>query len=136
MPLARPEPPARRRGRPSTAQAALLEAHVLATATTLFLGRGFGRTTLDLVAQQAAVGKSGLYARYPNKGALFAAVVERSIQTMFNDMQAVPHDPNIGQRLQRVGESLVEGMLHPRCVALMRITAAEAETFPDLALSA
>lgn len=136
MPLARTEPPARRRGRPSTAQAALLEEHVLATATTLFLERGFGRTTLDLVAQQAAVGKSGLYARYPNKGALFTAVVDRSIQTMFNDMQAVHNDPDTGQRLQRVGEGLVEGMLHPRCVALMRITAAEAENFPNLALSA
>ena len=102
----------------------------------MFLERGFGRTTLDLVAQHAEVGKSSLYARYPSKGALFAAVVSRSIQTMFDHLAPVPERLNLMQRLQAVGEALIEGMLHPRCVAFMRITAAEADNFPDLALTA
>lgn len=123
----------RKRGRPPLAEVGMANERVLEVATALFLDLGFGRTTLDLVAQHAMVGKSGLYTRYPNKGALFAAVVERSIQTMFSHMAPVGADLDRAGRLQSVGEILIDGMLHPRCVALMRITAAEAHNFPDLA---
>ena len=130
------DPIQRRRGRPPAAQAHDLEERVLAAATTLFLERGFGRTTLDLVAQKAEVGKSGLYARYPDKAALFAAVVGRSIQTMFGEIKPAPAGLGRPQRLQWVGDGLIAGLLNPRCVALMRITAAEAQSFPDLARAA
>ena len=113
-----------------------MEERVLQVATALFLERGFGRTTLDLVAQQAEVGKSSLYARYPGKAALFDAVVSHSIQAMFDHMAPVPQSLDFAQRLQTVGEVLIDGLLHPRCVALMRITAAEADNFPGLALKA
>lgn len=128
--------PPRRRGRPPAQQAGLLEERVLQVATALFMERGFGRTTLDLVAQQAEVGKSSLYARYPSKGALFDAVVSHSIQAMFDHMAPVPQSLDFAQRLQTIGEILIDGLLHPRCVALMRITAAEAGNFPGLALKA
>lgn len=131
-----PNAPSRRRGRPPAQHAGLLEERVLQVATALFLERGFGRTTLDLVAQQAQVGKSSLYARYPGKGALFDAVVSHSIQAMFDHMAPVPPSLDFAQRLQTVGEVLIDGLLHPRCVALMRITAAEADNFPGLALKA
>ncbi len=126
----------RRRGRPPASQAGQFDERILQVATSLFLDRGFGRTTLDLVAQHAEVGKSSLYARYPSKGDLFAAVVSLSIQTMFDHMAPVPEGLDLGQRLQAVGEALIDGMLNPRCVAFMRITAAEADNFPDLALMA
>lgn len=136
MPAACPEKFSRRRGRPPASQAGQFDERILQVATSLFLDRGFGRTTLDLVAQHAEVGKSSLYARYPSKGALFAAVVSRSIQTMFDHLAPVPQGLNLVQRLQAAGEALIEGILHPRCVAFMRITAAEADNFPDLALTA
>ncbi|WP_211308703.1 TetR/AcrR family transcriptional regulator [Limnohabitans curvus] len=136
MPAAGHEKSYRRRGRPPASQAGQFDERILQVATSLFLDRGFGRTTLDLVAQHAEVGKSSLYARYPSKGDLFAAVVTRSIQTMFDHLAPVPEGLKLGQRLQAVGEALIEGMLHPRCVAFMRITAAEADNFPDLALTA
>lgn len=136
MPAARPDNSYRRRGRPPASQAGQFDERILQVATSLFLERGYGRTTLDLVAQNAEVGKSSLYARYPSKDALFAAVVSRSIQTMVDQWTKVPQGLSLGQRLQAVGEALIEGMLHPRCVAFMRITAAEAGNFPDLALTA
>lgn len=125
MPAACPEKSYRRRGRPPASQAGQFDERILQVATSLFLDRGFGRTTLDLVAQHAEVGKSSLYARYPSKGDLFAAVVSLSIQTMFDHLAPVPEGLGLGQRLQAVGEALIEGMLHPRCVAFMRITAAD-----------
>ncbi|MBP3982640.1 TetR/AcrR family transcriptional regulator [Acidovorax sp. JG5] len=125
-----------RRGRPSAQEALLVDERVLSAATTLFLELGFGRTTLDMVSQLARTGKSALYARYPNKESLFSAVVQHSIQTMFAHMSSVDSPSDYRSRLRSAGRQLIEGMLHPRCVALMRITAAEAHNFPELALLA
>lgn len=128
------EPAAKpRRGRPPAAEAGQVEERILETATALFLEQGFGRTTLDQVAEKARSGKSTLYGRYPNKQALFSAVVRRSINTMFADLTVVPSGRTARDRLRHVGTELVRNGLLPRCVAFIRITAAEAENFPELA---
>lgn len=128
-----PEPVRPKRGRPRAEEAGLAEERVLDAATTLFLEQGFGRTTLDKVSQLSRTGKSALYGRFPNKEALFAAVVQRSIQAMFAEVAAMPPGSDVTARLRHVGIALAESLLIPRCVALMRITAAEADNFPDLA---
>lgn len=122
-----------RRGRPPSQETSLIDELVLQEATALFLANGYARTSLDLVAKNVGIGKSALYRRYPGKEELFAAVVKSSINTMFSDMKVPDSCLDDRQRLQVVGEELVKGMLHPRCVAFMRITAAEAESFPELA---
>ena len=127
-----PSPPPRR-GRPPAHASGQVEERVLDAATELFLELGYGRTTLDMVSQRANTGKSALYGRYPNKEALFNAVVQQSIQTMFSHMPGVDAAAHPEDRLRHIGCQLIEGVLHPRCVALMRITAAEACNFPALA---
>lgn len=122
-----------RRGRPSAKEMLLVDERVLSAATALFLELGYGRTTLDMVSQRAKTGKSALYNRYQNKESLFNAVVQRSIQTMFEHMASIDMSADRRSRLRSVGLQLIEGILHPRCVALMRITAAEAQNFPELA---
>lgn len=102
-------------------------------ATTLFLELGFGRTTVDKVSTISGVGKSSIYARFASKEELFAAVVTRSIASMFDDMKPVPPDLDVKDRLRHVGKELAQSLLVPRCVSLMRITAAEAVNFPALA---
>lgn len=122
-----------RRGRPPATEAGAAEERVLEAATALFLEQGFGRTTLDQVSQRSRTGKSAIYGHFPDKQALFAAVVRRSIHAMFDEMAARPSGGNFKERLRHVGLALTESLLVPRCVALMRITAAEALNFPDLA---
>lgn len=122
-----------RKGRPSIEVTGLIDERVLSVATSLFLEYGYGRTTLDLVSKQSSIGKSALYRRYHDKEALFAAVVQESIKTMFAHMALPDGMANQEQRLQLVGEELIKGILHPRCVAFMRITAAEACNFHELA---
>lgn len=133
QPLKDPAPTPSRRGRPPTHEAGQAEERVLEAATALFLEQGFGRTTLDQVAARAHVGKSSLYGRHPDKEALFGAVVHHSILTMFAEMATLPEHGDVADRLLGVGVALAESLLVPRCVALMRITAAEAATLPDLA---
>ncbi|KAF0674915.1 TetR/AcrR family transcriptional regulator [Profundibacterium mesophilum] len=122
-----------RRGRPPAQEAGQAEERILETATTLFLADGFGRTTLDAVSRKSGTGKSAVYRRYPDKEALFAAVVHRSIQAMFTPPKVAPASDRMQDRLRSAGIALVENLLEPRCIALMRITAAEAENFPGLA---
>ncbi len=110
-----------------------MDDRVLDAATALFLKQGFGRTTLDQVSERSRTGKSTLYGRYANKEALFAAVVTRSINAMFDDLKADTTGRDVHSRLRHVGQELARVMLDARCVALMRITAAEAGNFPALA---
>lgn len=109
---------------------------ILDAATSLFLEQGFGRTTLDQVATSARTGKSSVYGYFKNKPTLFSAVVHHSIELMFAEMGDLPQASGVEERLRSVGLSLIHSLLVPRCAALMRITAAEAETMPDLARSA
>lgn len=109
---------------------------ILTAATSLFLEQGFGRTTLDQVAARAKTGKSSLYGHFRDKETLFSAVVHHSIELMFAEMTEPPTEGTIEDKLRDVGRALTESFLLPRCAALMRITAAEAETMPDLAHSA
>lgn len=125
-----------RRGRPKASEAGLVEAQLIETATALFLEQGFGRTTLDQVAKEAGVGKSALYGRYRSKGELFEEVVLRSIHLMFSDMTPVPSHLDVEDRLRHVGEALADGFRLPRCISFMRIVAAEADNFPQLAQQA
>ena len=125
-----------RRGRPPAEETGLVNARILDVATSLFLEQGFGRTTLNQVSQASRTGKSTLYSRYADKEALFAAVVQRSIDVMFVEMAASPAVGSTIDRLRHVGLQLANSLLVPRCVALMRITAAEAINFPSLATMA
>lgn len=124
------------RGRPPAKEAGQVEERILETATDMFLSEGFGRTTLDAVSKVSGTGKSAVYNRYPDKEALFTAVVHRSIDAMFSALGGTPGHATAQERLRAAGIALAENLLLPRCIALMRMTAAEAETFPNLAETA
>jgi len=122
-----------RRGRPPAGEAGMAEARVLDAATALFLEQGFGRTTLDQVSERSRTGKSTLYGRFASKEVLFEAVVRRSIAAMFADVTEPDPTLPVRERVRATGMALARALLESRCVALMRITAAEAGNFPELA---
>lgn len=126
----------RPRGRPRAEDAGQVDLLILTAATTLFLKQGFARTTMDQVAATSGAGKSSLYARYASKQALFGAVVQHSIEMMFGDLAVLPHGCDPAARLRHTGLALLRNLLHPRCIALMRMTAAETANFPELAAMA
>lgn len=74
--------PGRSRGRPKVLSDAERQDRLVEVATGLFADLGFGRTTMDQVAARAHVSKQTLYRLFPNKGRLFAAVIERHRQSM------------------------------------------------------
>ncbi len=81
--------PSRRRYRsPLRAQRAEeTRSAILATATELFVARGWASTGMRDVAREAGVAVETLYSHYPSKRKLFDAVVDRSVT---GDGQPVP----------------------------------------------
>lgn len=85
----KPQPPApagqqalrtKLRGRPSKAQATLIDADILDIAAELFGQLGYTDTSMEAVAARAGVAKRTLYARYPDKTALLKDVINSIIK--------------------------------------------------------
>ncbi|WP_167375964.1 TetR/AcrR family transcriptional regulator [Pseudomonas coleopterorum] len=129
--LPRPKP-----GRPRADQAGDVERRIHEAATALFLEQGFGRATLDQIAERAHVGKTTLYSRYATKEALFEAVVRKCVETFLQEMDIVSVQGTLEQKLVRVGTELAQATLTPYVVSIMRITLAETNRFPEIAKEA
>src|ERR1700684_2799247 len=69
-----------RGGRPSRQQSAQLADRIIDVAEKLFLGHGFGATSIEAVAKHAGISKRTFYHRFPGKERLFEAVVRRLIE--------------------------------------------------------
>ena len=129
-------PPARRGGRPTRAAAAERDERLLEIATTLFMEQGFDATSMDGLAEAAAVGKATIYARWSDKTALFADVLRRRILQVYEPLEeefrAAPRG-DLEATLRRVATRLLEKGLTPGAVTLGRILSAQGPRFPDLA---
>src|SRR5256885_8253560 len=67
-------------GRPSRLESAQLSDRILDVATALFLGDGFGATSIEAVAKRAGVSKRTFYHRFSGKEMLFEAGVRRVVE--------------------------------------------------------
>ncbi len=123
-----------RRGRPRAENAGEVDRRILDAATALILEHGYGRTTMEQVADAARAGKTTLYSRYPTKADLFAAVVARSGEAFESLEASLPERVGTRRdRLVRAGLELADLTLTQSSIALMRATSAEADTFPEVA---
>jgi AcrR family transcriptional regulator len=88
--------------RPERRDAAEHRQRVLAAAARLFGERGVQAVTMDEIAQTAGVGKGTLYRRYPDKGRLVLALMDRCVQRLQEQVaaelqQASPNDSALAQ---------------------------------------
>ncbi|HEV8679841.1 MAG TPA: TetR/AcrR family transcriptional regulator [Stellaceae bacterium] len=121
-------------GRPSRLQSAQLSDRILDVATGLFLGNGFGLTSIEAVAKRAGISKRTFYHRFPGKEALFEAVVRRLIEQWLPPFDpTLLEAPSLAETLRRTAESMVNAALTPEALALYRMAIAEAARFPGLA---
>ncbi|WP_070156784.1 TetR/AcrR family transcriptional regulator [Sphingobium phenoxybenzoativorans] len=109
------------------------EVAVLKAATSVFLTHGFSAATTDMIQREAGVSKATMYACFPNKEALFAAVMEHECASMTATFRAMRTSPgNIAKTLTDLGMSYLDIVLSPTALALYRVVMAEAPRFPDL----
>jgi TetR/AcrR family transcriptional regulator, mexJK operon transcriptional repressor len=125
-------PPARRgRGRPPDLRK---REAVLAAATALFFERGITATTMDAVAERAAVSKMTVYAHFVDKPALLAAVFDRNTKSFrLPELTDAGDVASSAAHLNEFGEGLVAFLTRPEIIKSARMMAESAEQYPDLA---
>lgn len=128
-------PTARRgAGRPTREQAEARHAELLDAALELFLENGYNLATMEMIAAEVGMTKRTVYARYPDKAALFNAAVQRAIER-----QIVPHEVLAGfdngdlvETLESVARLRINQVMAPHGLRLQRIINTESYRFPEI----
>jgi AcrR family transcriptional regulator len=122
-------------GRPPRGLEGKVEERILDAAGQVFLERGFSAASVDEIAEVACAGKPTIYARFPAKQALFAAVIERLVRRN-TSLEAIPcAGGSMEERLEALAAVLLSRVLTAETIGLIRVAVAEARRFPDLATS-
>src|SRR5262249_45674029 len=106
---------------------------LLATAFRLFLEKGWDGVSVEEISRQSGVAKGFIYARYADKGALFAEAIERLMADVMGTLQvATPLPDDAEEGLYGFGRKLLDAALRPEALAFHRQFIAEAGRFPEL----
>jgi TetR/AcrR family transcriptional regulator, mexJK operon transcriptional repressor len=121
-------------GRPTREQAQQRHEELLDNALDIFLANGFERSTIDGIAAVAGMAKRTIYARYPDKAALFEGAVQRAVDRWIvpiETLHAVETD-DLEETLVAIARMRLESYTSPAGIALQRILNAEGYRFPEL----
>ena len=118
-------------GRPTKDQAGDVAARILDAAERIFLERGYQTASLDEIAAAAPASKPTIYAHFPGKEALFAAVVARITKRMTDFEGYSLEGRSVQDKLNSLGTAIVERAIEDT-VGVTRATIAEAPRFPEL----
>jgi TetR/AcrR family transcriptional regulator, mexJK operon transcriptional repressor len=100
----------------------------------LFLAEGYGATSIEAVAQRARISKRTFYHRFPDKAALFGAVVHRVISGLRPPAGTPLYEGgSLEEVLRRLARLMLRAVLTPVALSLNRLMVAEAQRFPELA---
>ncbi len=112
---------------------------ILDAARRLFLIHGYAHTSTEAVRCEAGISKETLYRYYATKEELFADVLRRlTLEHLPKPLQldeklarGASHK-QLHKTLQRLAQEIVELMMQPDYLALLRIVIAESTRFPHL----
>ncbi|MEO1095046.1 MAG: TetR/AcrR family transcriptional regulator [Cyanobacteria bacterium J06638_28] len=121
-------------GRPSNGTLEQRLEQLLEDATQVFLQRGYGSASLDLIAREAHVAKRTIYQHFGDKDELFGAVIRRLSRNVFATFpQAEDNSQSVEYVLSTLAHGVLTLVLSPEAMGLQRIVVGEAHRFPKLA---
>jgi AcrR family transcriptional regulator len=120
-----------KRGRPPKDLAGDVQARILDAAQQLFLEKGYRSASIDDISELAPASKPTIYAHFPGKEALFAAVVARTISGLTDFEGFEPEGRSLQDKLSSLGTTVVEKVIE-ESLGMVRATIAEAQRFPEL----
>lgn len=125
--------PAPRRGRPTAARVAEIEAAILRAARDAFLEHGYAAAGMDAIAAAAGVSKGTLYARHACKEDLFRAVVAAELERFGTESGAIDAERPSGlrPRLRSHAGSLVAMMARDEFRRFGRVIDGALAEFPE-----
>ncbi|MFV8819838.1 TetR/AcrR family transcriptional regulator [Haliea sp. E17] len=121
-------------GRPTRQQARQRNLELLDLALDQFLQKGYERTTIEGIATSVGMAKRTVYTLYGDKKTLFKAALERAINEWImpvEELRALETD-NLEETLLSIGQLLVDNVMTPAGLKLLRITNAEANHMPEI----
>jgi TetR/AcrR family transcriptional regulator, mexJK operon transcriptional repressor len=119
-----------KRGRPRDLEK---RAAIIAAARNLFFEHGLENVKMDHVAADADVSKMTVYKNFPDKSALFEAVVNAEshrIELAFERLEIARGD--IKSVLSGFGETLLQFLFSPEVIRIDRVLSAEMARHPEL----
>jgi TetR/AcrR family transcriptional repressor of mexJK operon len=120
-------------GRPTVEEARRRHEHLLEVAGAMFMQLGYDGTSIDAVAEAAAMSKRTVYARYADKSQLFGAVLRGLIERCLVPFTGFRSSTDaLEPTLTEIGRHLLTSALAPETVSLHRIIIAESQRQPEL----
>jgi TetR/AcrR family transcriptional regulator, mexJK operon transcriptional repressor len=114
-------------GRPTRQEAERRHRELLETAKRLLLERGWEATSIDEISRKSGVAKRFLYARYPDKTALFFAVVKQFRDEQMGALGALGAPPeDVEEGLLTLGRQMLDVALRDEALAIIRLFLSEA----------
>lgn len=105
---------------------------ILDAAVKHFLNAGYERTTLELVAKEAAVSTATVYKHFATKRDLFGGIMARVWEAKVNAAELSTEDADPVATLTAIGQEYARLLREPQIEALTRVIIAEAPRFPEL----
>jgi AcrR family transcriptional regulator len=100
----------------------------------IFIEKGFAGTSMEAVSRAAGITKRTLYARYADKSALFADVVQWALERYhWEEPEGAPAARSLEVSLTEIARLALARAKDPDIVRLSRMAIAEAARIPDLA---
>jgi len=122
-------------GRLTAKETALLRDRILESAEAIFVEQGYGRATMEQIAQSAGIGRKTLYARFTNKAEVLEAVVNRLLDSAMAPIptpaRAVRGDAR--SHLLKMARALADLSASPHVAGINRLIFGEALQAPNLA---
>ncbi len=106
---------------------------ILDAAVEVFLEKGYGGATIDLVVARAGASKATVYSFFGGKDGLFSAIVEERCERIlaaFGDSQV--NDTDVLCALTHIARRFMEVVMAPDAIGLYRLIIAEGVRFPEL----
>lgn len=123
--------PPQKRGRPRDAAK---DDAILSAAGDLFMEHGYETVSLDAVAQRAGVSKATIYARYADKDALFAAVLQRECERAVSPDSFLPNpDQPVRETLILLATRFLDLVTGEKAMQMNRVLVAESSRAPRMA---
>lgn len=134
-PLSGPEAVSRpRAGRPTPEQAAARLNQLLESALDHFLEKGFELATIEAIAAEVGMTKRTVYAKFPDKVALFRAALSLAAERYAVSAQEIEacETSDLEQTLCNLAFLRIDKVMTPNGVRLQRILQTESYRFPDI----
>ncbi|MYN44125.1 TetR family transcriptional regulator [Pseudoduganella sp. FT93W] len=121
-------------GRPRAADKEARQQALLQTAGRLFLDKGYGSVSLEMIAREAHVAVRTIYVKFGGKVGLFNAVIASRRAHFFEGMQSMETDMRpMEQVLSDFALRFLELLSQPKSYQLYRMVVGESRTSPELA---